>query len=370
MLSYKGSPGRDSALSEDNLARGYPFSEWSETSTEQEFFDAQATSQITELVQRLEETIYVENCDEESVATRRMAVFDECKEWSLLFPHLRIRGKSFLNSTESGIETFSTNGFIPAFESCEVEAPSQKPGSLAIQGEALDNAKASNTSLPVANGCMDETPRKSSLKFTAKASDAINSLKAAVSKKAKAFWALFAFFPASEGESTSRSVTPTADDPHGRRVQHEDEDGNRPVIDVCETGVGDFASMRKLLHNIMPSSPCSGVFILCSDGPKAEDSSVPQIAYVPVAPRPESLDDSAEYVDVSVYDIYWELQSTDAYLCEFPMITLAEEDWNLDSSFVPVQVLALGSFAPQNSQNIDLIALNGYAEEWLAVDES
>nr|KAJ3423165.1 hypothetical protein HK105_001291 [Polyrhizophydium stewartii] len=67
-------------------------------------YDAKATREVQDMLENLEGFLYREN----QASVENGALLDECKQWSVLFPHIRsttrIRGRQLLQLKESGFE--------------------------------------------------------------------------------------------------------------------------------------------------------------------------------------------------------------------------------------------------------------------------
>ncbi|KAH6563075.1 hypothetical protein BASA61_010585 [Batrachochytrium salamandrivorans] len=76
-------------------------------------YDVKATYQVHDMLESLEGILYKDAPSSEEDST----LLEECQKWSLLFPHLRIRGKQLLQPTEGGYEQIP-NDMDQNYSSC------------------------------------------------------------------------------------------------------------------------------------------------------------------------------------------------------------------------------------------------------------
>ncbi|KAJ3299893.1 hypothetical protein HK104_006250 [Borealophlyctis nickersoniae] len=236
-------------------------------------FDAQATIQVQAMLERLETFLYHES----DSLPGHSQLFDECTEWSSLFPHLRVRGRQILPTNDAGYELIpysqvrcrSPYFCVPEYPLASRSTSSNDSHPL-ILGIGLSNDIVVTRNPPDAqlDGMRKGAPENTQTFYGAQSifdwsdgrtQDAIKVLKDMKEKDGKLKWYLFRYRtrpPASAGDSPGmdedeRSSTPTPDDPHGRRARtptprSENRQTNRCcVVEVVASGTGNMDAMKK-----------------------------------------------------------------------------------------------------------------------------
>ncbi|KAI8618357.1 hypothetical protein BC830DRAFT_951173 [Chytriomyces sp. MP71] len=226
------------SLSSDSLSRirDYaPSSTWSNASTEQSF-DAQATIHVQDMLEKLEMYMYKESM---SLAGNKL-LGEECEEWSLLFPHLRVRGINPSPHKDQGFELLSRDPISdgrpcsPYFYVPECSQSSKS--ALKMNGIALPNqsiAPRNEKPPPDCSNLANEWQEMSAFTWDDALQDICNG---------KVQWSILQLKRLKLADNTdARSITPTQDDPHSFRGS-----GSLISVNVLASGTGKQNSMEAL----------------------------------------------------------------------------------------------------------------------------
>ncbi|KAJ3266332.1 hypothetical protein HDU77_001399 [Chytriomyces hyalinus] len=245
------------SLSNASRIKDYaPSSTWSNASTEQSF-DAQATMHVQDLLEKLETYMYKE-CASLATSKNMNQLSDECDEWSILFPHIRVRGTNPTPFKELGFQHYShdsirsdkTRPISPyfyspnsTFESNALEITGVNLSKDAVirhmQNEAVQNTEWN---------CPGEDWTTWNEQSLLDWGDAVDAL-----VQRKLDWCILSSQSneSSKSEPDARSLTPTPDDPHSSRSLPKPKSHR---IQIIKSGLNGIEALKTSLKSFADSN--------------------------------------------------------------------------------------------------------------------
>ncbi|KAJ3276070.1 hypothetical protein HDV01_006240 [Terramyces sp. JEL0728] len=228
---------------------------WDETEQD---YDVKATREVTEMVEQLDNLLYR---DKDS-AIDAGEILDECQQWTLLFPHIRICGVQMIPTKDSGFEIKSVQdarASSPYFFLPLHPASSNLP--MQIQGHHLDSAFVHTADDMDAKENNKGNPNAWNLSSTIDWSDSvIREFIPRIEEFNVERWGVFKL--QIEEDLHDRSSTPTPEHPH---QEPKYENSFRYSVKLMKEGTGDIIAMRKTLESLAVYHSSNDLFAIQSD---------------------------------------------------------------------------------------------------------
>ncbi|KAI8902766.1 hypothetical protein BC833DRAFT_572446 [Globomyces pollinis-pini] len=242
---------------------------WDETEQD---YDIKATREVTEMVDQLGNLLY----QDEGSSIDNLDLLDECKQWTTLFPHLRIRGVQLIPSKETGFQFISNNTDVralsPYFRIPAVEL--ENPDVLQIQGIKIPNeAFNCDESLQKSSDLKDvETngncfPTRKCVEWSDQSTNFFRKIERSPDKR---LWGIFqvqkyedvedrAPTPTPNIYGEDRSTTPTPSNPY---IDQSNLEKYHFHIEFLKEGVGDVKSLQEATRIISSSVSSNEIFAI------------------------------------------------------------------------------------------------------------
>ncbi|KAJ3259185.1 High affinity cAMP-specific and IBMX-insensitive 3',5'-cyclic phosphodiesterase 9A [Boothiomyces macroporosus] len=227
---------------------------WDETEQD---YDVKATREVTEMVEQLDNLLYKDY----NSTIEAGEILDECQQWTLLFPHIRVCGIQMIPTKDSGYEIMSMQDarssspyfFLPA-------KPNDPHVIMQIQGHHIDS-KCIRTAEDLISENDENSSSEWNLTSTIDWSDTVvREFIPRIQEFNVARWGVFKLLV--EEDVHDRSSTPTPDHPH---QEPRYENAKRYNVRLIKEGTGDIIAMRKTLESLAVYHSSNDLFALQSD---------------------------------------------------------------------------------------------------------
>ncbi|KAI9095911.1 hypothetical protein DFS34DRAFT_686717, partial [Phlyctochytrium arcticum] len=267
-------------------------------------YDAQATAQVQVMLEQLETFLYGENRSFMGIDK----LLTECNEWSILFPHLRVRGLQIDSTKDLGFELISRSNlrshspyfFVPESTpptsktgSRHVPVPLQSDGILPlIEGIGLSNEIVTRK-VHSHDSAGFTSPSRADVKSIFNYADTTvqESLKTLgnCTAHSEERWNLFAYIPNTaaldtareQDEEEDRCPTPTPENPNPQPINRESsisqKEGDSYTVQNVRSGDGGMKGLTSALANAPTPIHAIGMFAILAVPPMGSAGLPPEL---------------------------------------------------------------------------------------------